>query len=81
MKKNVTSISKEEPGNYRLASHPHLDPWEGITRQGGVADTPDSHGATQRNLDRLEKSANRNLKKPNQGKCEILDPGRDNPRH
>lgn len=55
LKKKVTSISKEEPENYRLAGHPHLDPWEGITRQGGVSDTPDSHAATQRNLDRLKK--------------------------
>jgi len=51
------------------------------TKLGGVADTPESHAVTQRNLERLEKWADRNFIKVNKGKCNVLHPGKKNPRH
>ncbi|KAK4830942.1 hypothetical protein QYF61_014401 [Mycteria americana] len=50
------------------------------TKLGGVADTPDDGTAIQRNLDRLEKWANRNLMKFKE-KCKVLHLDRNNPRH
>ncbi|KAK4823863.1 hypothetical protein QYF61_007511 [Mycteria americana] len=47
---------------------------------GGVADTPDGCAAIQRDLDRLEKWAERDLKFK-KGKCEVLHLGRNNPMH
>jgi len=51
------------------------------TKLGRVTDTPDGCAAIQRDLDRLENSAERNLIKFNKEKCKILHLGRNNPRH
>ncbi|KAK4816876.1 LOW QUALITY PROTEIN: hypothetical protein QYF61_024518 [Mycteria americana] len=48
-------------------------------KPGGTADAPDGCGAIQRDLNRLEKWASRNLMKFNKGKCEVTYLGRNNP--
>ena len=42
------------------------------TKLRGVADTPESCAAIQRNLDRLESWVERNLMNANKGKCRVL---------
>ena len=51
------------------------------TKLGGVADTPEGHADIQRDLDRPEGCAERNLIKFNKGKCRVLHLGRNNPKH
>ncbi|GAB0175844.1 mitochondrial enolase superfamily member 1 [Grus japonensis] len=51
------------------------------TKLGAVADTAEGHVAIQRDLDRLEKWANRNLMQLNKGNCKVLHLGKNNPRH
>lgn len=47
---------------------------------GGRIDIPRSCAAVQKELDRLEKLANRNLVKFNEEKCEVLHLGKNSPR-
>ena len=49
------------------------------TKLGGVADTPEGCAAIQRDLDSLEKWADRNLEKFSKGKCQVLHPRRTTP--
>ncbi|KAK4819056.1 hypothetical protein QYF61_025289 [Mycteria americana] len=49
--------------------------------KSGVADILDSHAAIQKDLDRLEKSADRNLLKFNNRKRKVLHIGRNNLMH
>jgi len=51
------------------------------TKLGGVVDTQEGCASIQRDLDRLENSAQRNLMRFNKGKCRVLYLGRNNPMH
>jgi len=46
-----------------------------------VADTPESCVAIQRDINSLEKWADRNLVKFSKEKCKVLSLGRNKPRH
>jgi len=51
------------------------------TKLGGVTGTPEGCVAIQRDTERLEKWANKNIKEFNMGKCKLLHLRRNNLRH
>jgi len=51
------------------------------TKPGGVADRPEGRAAIQRDHNRLEKWADRDLIKFSKGNCKDLHLGRNNPLH
>lgn len=51
------------------------------TKVGEVTDSPGGHDASQRDLNRLERWANKNFMKFNTDKCRVLHFGWNNPRH
>ncbi|KAK4823433.1 hypothetical protein QYF61_002119 [Mycteria americana] len=56
----------------------HLSKFADDTKLEGMADSPEGHAAIQRDLDRLNKCADRNLMKVKKGKCKVLHLGRKN---
>ena len=66
-------------GNFKIQVT--LSKLAGDTKLGRAADTPEGCVATQRDLDRLGKWADRNLMKFNMEKCNVLHLGRINPTH
>ncbi|KAK4806776.1 hypothetical protein QYF61_005572 [Mycteria americana] len=58
-----------------------LSKFAGDTKVGGVADMPEGHAVIQRDFDKLEKWADRNLMQFNKGKGKVLPLERNNPRH
>lgn len=51
------------------------------TKLGGVANSPEGRAAIQRNLNRMEKWADKNLLKFNKENCKVLHLRRNNPMH
>ncbi|GAB0180557.1 mitochondrial enolase superfamily member 1 [Grus japonensis] len=54
-----------------MTGHCTLIKFTDDTKPERVADPPDRYAAIQKDLDRLEKLANKNLMKFNEGKCQV----------
>jgi len=59
----------------------NMKPFADDTKLGGVVDTPSGCAAIQRDLDRMESCAERNLMRFNKGKCRVSPLGRKNSMH
>ncbi|KAK4816821.1 hypothetical protein QYF61_023885 [Mycteria americana] len=77
----LPSIVQKNRQGHQAKEECTLSKFADDTKQGGVTDTPEGRAATQRDLDRLEKWAYRDLMKFNKGKSQVVYLQRNNSMH